>query len=95
MVLKTRLIGWTKPVAVYSVLGENGATPPPAWLDDYEQGVRLFRAREFAGAAESFASAADAMPGDWLVQEYKRRCATFLASPPPADWTGVYVMTRK
>ena len=87
--------GKTRPVEVFTVLGENGATPPPAWLDDYEQGVRLFRAREFAGAAESFASAADAMPGDWLVQEYKRRCATFLASPPPADWTGVYVMTRK
>ena len=56
--------GKTRPVEVFTCSARMAATPPPAWLDDYEQGVRLFRAREFADAAESFASAADAMPDD-------------------------------
>lgn len=87
--------GKTRPTGVFTVAGANADSPPPVWLDDYEQGVRLFRGREFVAAAESFTSAADSMPGDWLVQEYQRRCAVFLETPPPDDWTGVYVMTTK
>lgn len=87
--------GKTRPVEVFTVIAENDGTPPPVWFDDYEQGVRLYRGREFVGAADSFASAADTMPGDWLVQEYQRRCAAFLAEAPPAEWTGVYVMQHK
>jgi adenylate cyclase len=89
--------GKTKPVEIFTVLDERGAgTTEPAWLADYEEGVRQFRAREFAAAISSFESALRENPGDWLIEHYYlEQCRGFVANPPPPDWTAVDVMTSK
>ncbi len=86
--------GKTKPVEIFSVVAaRNGGAP--AWLSPYEEGIRLFRQRAFAEAAAKFAAAAELAPGDYLTQEYLRRSREYVETPPPADWNGVFVMTKK
>jgi adenylate cyclase len=88
--------GKTKPVEVFTVLGERAAeTVEPAWLAPYERGVALYRKRAFAEAAECLATAVTLAPDDWLCAEYLRRCREYLAQPPGPDWDGVHVMTKK
>lgn len=88
--------GKTRPVEVFTILGERtDGTREPDWVAAYEEGVRLYRLREFAAAAERFRRTEVLRPGDWLAGEYLRRAEHYAASPPAPDWDGVYVMTRK
>jgi adenylate cyclase len=88
--------GKTKPLELFTVLDERqpGAADP-AWLTVHENGVRLYRKREFAAAAEQFRTVLAALPGDWLAQDYLNDCLAFLSTPPPADWNAVHVMKSK
>jgi adenylate cyclase len=87
--------GKTAPVAVYELLGyarDGGLTA--CWapvLEPYLRGIALYRARQFSAAAEQFRAAGADAPSALYVQ----RCAELMASPPPADWDGVYVMQHK
>ncbi len=87
--------GKTKPVDVFTVLSDRQSAPEPAWLVPYEEGVKLYRRRAFAEAAECFRTAAAQNPDDWLLGEYQRWCVDYLAEPPDEKWDGVYVMTKK
>ena len=102
--------GKTKPVDVFTVVGERAeGEPEPEWLGRYEEGIRLYRARQFGEAERAFADAirrqasgslskllvpSDA-PEDFLCAEYIKRCRDLLAYPPGPEWNGVFVMTRK
>lgn len=88
--------GKTHPVEVFTVLGEraNGAREPE-WLGLYENGVRLYRSREFVPAARSFRETTALCPDDWLAMEYLRRSQHYIAEPPGSDWDGVHVMMHK
>ena len=90
--------GKTKPVTVYAVVGEREGAEVQvgsAWLQAYEDGVLLYRQRDFAGAAQHFAVSLNSKPDDVLSAIYRKRCAALLADPPDANWNGVYVMTKK
>lgn len=87
--------GKTKPLELFTVLDERNGTPPPAWLEAHEQGVRLFRARDFAGAAACFEAVLKELPDDWLAGEYLADCREFEKNPPPPDWNAVKVMKSK
>ena len=87
-------VGKTVAVPTYTVLGFAGDPPPPA-LAAYEKGITLYRPpADFAAAAKSFEEAAALGMDDKLTHVYLDRCAELLAHPP-ADWDGVYVMTKK
>lgn len=88
--------GKTKPVEVFTVVSEreNGAAEPE-WLASFEEGVRLYRQREFVAAASTFREASKLQGEDWLTEEYVRRAEAYIASPPGPEWNGVYVMTKK
>jgi adenylate cyclase len=88
--------GTLKPIEIFTVLGErmNGAVAPN-WLASYEDGVKLFRRREFAKATERFESALNAVPGDWLCESYLTKSRELVLNPPPPDWSPVDVMTSK
>ncbi len=89
-----QVAGRNKPVQVFTVLSSTKCDPPP-WLARYEEGVRLYRARDFAGAITAFSEMTQALPDDWLAEEYLRRAMTYAATPPDADWDGVFVMGTK
>ena len=78
------------------MLGEraNGSIEP-AWLAPYEEGVKLYRIREFGKAAERFEIAAREIPGDWLCETYLTESRAFAINPPPPEWSPVDVMTSK
>jgi adenylate cyclase len=88
--------GTLKPIEIFTVLSErtNGSVEP-AWLASYEEGVTLYRGREFAKAAERFESVLTNIPNDWLCESYLAESRKFAANPPPPDWSPVDVLTSK
>lgn len=87
--------GKTVPLELFSVIDERSAAPEPAWLRDHEEGVRLYRKREFTAAAACFEKVLAALPGDWLANDYLENCREFEKSPPPPEWNAVHVMKSK
>lgn len=90
--------GKTRPVTVYTVLGERGNSvlaQNTAWLTDYEAGLRRYRQRDFATALQHFETCLKIIPDDALCLIYQHRCTALRADPPADNWNGVYVMTNK
>ncbi len=92
-----RVKGKQEPVAVFELLGFSGDVSgvEQIALDDYLAGYELYRAAQFARAAEYFRLAFEKKTGDSLYRLYMERCARFIDNPPPDDWDGVYTMTTK
>jgi adenylate cyclase len=88
--------GKTKPVRVFTVVADKEAgEQPPAWLARYEQGIELYRHRQFNEAHDAFAECLRAQPDDFLSELYLQRCKDLIAHPPGADWDTVFVMKSK
>ena len=89
--------GKKEPVEVYEVLGDQSELDArtEAMLRAYEVGVTAYRERDWLRAAARFQEALRHVPGDGPSAVYLQRCEDLMADPPPADWDGVYVMTRK
>jgi adenylate cyclase len=89
--------GRSEPLAVHEVLAEAGALLPGrrAWLARYDEGIGQYRARRFEEARTVFAALLGEAPADGPAGLYLRRSEALLASPPPADWDGVYVARTK
>ncbi|MFQ3670558.1 MAG: adenylate/guanylate cyclase domain-containing protein [Verrucomicrobiia bacterium] len=90
--------GKTQPVEIFTVHGPSNQPLPPDllnYLQPFEQGIRAFRARDFTGALIAFRQALAARPDDFLAADYIEQAEACLIKPPPPDWTGVRVMTKK
>jgi adenylate cyclase len=93
-----RVKGKDRPVAVYESLGYRGEERDGAlgaMLDAYGRGLAAYRARDWAGAVAAFDAALRAEPADGVSRMYLERCGIYAASPPPADWDGVWVLKEK
>jgi len=64
-------------------------------LDAYGRGLELYKQRDFQGALRFFSEARQIEPQDGPTNLYISRCEAYIASPPPADWDGVFTMTTK
>jgi len=60
-------------------------------VEIYEEAFAAYLARDFTRARDMLLALPDDPPSCVLAA----RCAAMLASPPPADWDGVYVATTK
>jgi adenylate cyclase len=60
-----------------------------------EQGLGAYLARDFEAAARRFDAMLRLRPHDPAAAMLLDRCREFIAAPPPADWTGVYIATQK
>jgi adenylate cyclase len=89
--------GKTKPVDVFTVMGEGAGqtVSMPMWLARYDEGVRLYRQREFAAAAKLFEQSVSRQPDDYLSAMYLARCRALVENPPSESWNGVFVMAKK
>jgi len=89
-----RVIGRVQPLRVYEPLAEAGKQTPAQSVDAriYGKALTSWRGRDFAGAAESFASIADHDPAAAL---FMHRAKLLALSPPGPDWEPIYTLEGK
>ncbi len=87
--------GKTKPVEVFTVLGERATTAEPRWLAHHEAAMRAYRAGDFSTAETAWLEVLAAQPDDPLAPIFLARCAQLFAHPPGRGWTGVFTMLSK
>ncbi len=90
--------GKTQPVAIHEVMDHYTEDAFPNLRDvvnDFEHGLKLYRAGNWARAIDGFGKALQGNPADKLSAMYVERCRHFMAHPPGADWDGVWTMTEK
>jgi adenylate cyclase len=89
--------GKREPVDVFEILDAErlpGLQSKPS-LRAYDEGIVLYRERDWLGAAAKFQEALRLVPADGPSAVYLKRCEDLMQDPPAPDWDGVYVMTRK
>ncbi len=88
-----RVVGKARPVSVYEVIGERGgvAAEETEKLSLFERAREAYKRRDWDGAAELFAR----LEGDGAAEMYVARCRELKASPPPADWNGIFELKHK
>ncbi|MDB5397764.1 MAG: guanylate cyclase [Rhodospirillales bacterium] len=90
--------GKTEPVGVYEVLDYHTDETFPNLMDVvnyFNEGIRIYRKREFGRAIENFQEALERHPKDRLSQTYIDRCKYMIEHPPADDWIGVWQMKEK
>ena len=90
--------GRSEPVAVHEVLDYHEEASFPNLMEavgHFREAQEHYRARRWDRADRSFAEAARLNPADRLPLLYRERCLMLASNPPPDDWDGVWVMTRK
>jgi adenylate cyclase len=95
---RLRVKGKHEPVAIYEAMDHFTDEIFPNLMRTvtrYNEGIQHYRARDWKDALGCFQEALELNPGDRPSQLYVERCEHFLATPPPADWDGVWTMTTK
>lgn len=92
-----RVKGKNQPVQVFELLARKGELLADGieMLNCFHQGIALYRKKDFIKALEWFKKAATIIPSDPPTLLYIKRCRTFIDSPPPLNWDGVYTMKTK
>jgi len=92
-----RVIGKEQPIKVYELLGTKGNLPDYMYdmLKKYNEGLQLFRDRQWDEAISAFRAGLRIVSDDGPCQTYIERCKEFLKNPPPKKWDGVYRLTTK
>jgi len=90
--------GKTQPVAIHEVMDyhtEESYPQLPDAMGHFRDGLARYRARAFESARALFEQVLAINPADKAARIYVERCDHLLQEPPPADWTGVWVMESK
>jgi len=61
----------------------------------FEEGLALYRAKNFLKAIEKFNAGLEKDPNDAPSKVFIERCNYFIEHPVPEDWDGVYEMKDK
>ncbi|HEY5742990.1 MAG TPA: adenylate/guanylate cyclase domain-containing protein [Terrimicrobiaceae bacterium] len=84
--------GKSDAITVYELLGTKGTGERrPEVIAAYEEAFAAYSARDFEKALAILKNSEGDGPSSVLIE----RCKTFLQSPPPANWDGVYVSLIK
>ncbi len=92
------VVGRSEPVTTYELISERSADIPKetlALIAAYEEGKRLYHAKEWTKAEEAFKRALAARPDDPPSILHLQRIEVFKQNPPPENWDGVFVFTKK
>jgi adenylate cyclase len=90
--------GKTEPVRVYELIGLVNDTLPDEikkFIEIYHTGLKFYRMMEWDKAIENFTKALEISPNDYTCKLYIQRCAYFKETPPPPNWSGVFIMQTK
>jgi len=88
-----RVVGKTKPVAVYEIIGEKSGLSPAESerLKAYNEAREAYKRQEWEKAEDLFGQ----IEGDTLSALYGERCRILKQSPPAGDWDGVFDLKSK
>jgi adenylate cyclase len=84
-----KVVGRNTPVTVFELLGFKHE-PIPAGINQYHQGLELYKKGQLKQAADIFAQ----LPDDPVAQVYLARCRKEQENVP-TDWTGIWVLDEK
>ncbi len=89
--------GKKEPVRIFEVLGEEGkvAADKISFAKKFEQALNDYYVRKFDEAAKACESLLALKSDDVSTKNLLERCRIYLETPPPADWNGAWVMTKK
>ena len=95
--VETLVVGRNEPVIVYDLMDKKNMVSGKLadMVEKYNQGLALYKARNYQDAISSFNSALKIFPGDGPSITYIERCNQFIETPPAPDWNGVYRHTEK
>jgi adenylate cyclase len=84
--------GKSDAITIYELLGPTGsAEDHRETVSCYEKAFASYLARDFRGALDRLQRQNGDPPSALLIE----RCSAFLESPPPRDWSGVYISPSK
>lgn len=94
---QVRVKGRARPLWIFEPLGLAENCPPERlqFKQAFEAALDAYYSRDFAKAQQLFQNFAAQYPQDHLSDLYLARLETYLATPPPADWDGVWTHTEK
>ena len=90
--------GKTQPVAIYEILAYHTRESFPGLgevLGLFKDGLGAYRARKWDAAIRLFGECLAINPNDKPSQLYIERAKILKQTPPPDDWTGVWIMESK
>jgi adenylate cyclase len=93
-----RVKGKENPTQVFEITERTGQPAIPAFSEfivSYEEGITLYRRREWAAALRSFSAALKIVPNDGPSWVYTDRCLYYRDHPPPPNWDGIWTLNTK
>jgi len=91
------VVGRSEPIRIYELLGRTGelVTGTLELAHEFEDGLKAYREREWAAAEERFQRCLEMRPADRPSAIFMERIAEMRRSPPPANWNGVWHLSKK
>jgi adenylate cyclase len=89
-----RVVGRTGPVRIYEPMGLAGEVGEAcvSLMKCYAEGLRCWRAQDFAGACRSFECIPEA---DVPARVFLKRCRQLMQEPPASGWDHVHALDSK
>ncbi|MES3037991.1 MAG: adenylate/guanylate cyclase domain-containing protein, partial [Bdellovibrionota bacterium] len=97
---RVQVKGKLEPVRIFELLAEGKPDDKTAeWLASYLKSYDLYSEKKFPEAMTQFKTTMSIRESlgvkDPVSELYVERCEDYIATPPPADWDGVYVSKTK
>jgi adenylate cyclase len=92
------VVGRTEPVRIYELIALSDELQSDAtkkFLEYYHNGLKSYKERAWKSAIDQFQQALSIRRDDVVSNLYIQRATLFMDVPPPDDWNGVFVMTKK
>ncbi|KAB2923623.1 MAG: adenylate/guanylate cyclase domain-containing protein [Bacteroidetes bacterium] len=92
------VVGKTEPVRIYELIAladEVQTDATKKFLEYYHNGLEAYKKRAWRSAVDQFNQALSIRKDDIVSNLYIQRSMLFVDNPPPEDWNGVFVMTKK
>jgi adenylate cyclase len=91
------VVGRSEPIRIYELLGRTGelVAGKHELGEEFENGLKAYREREWAAAERHFQRCLEIRPADRPSALYMERITEMQKSPPPANWDGVWHLSKK
>jgi len=92
-----RVVGINTPVRLFEVVDEKSQVSGSIKeaVDRFNDGLSYFEAKDWVRAKKSFEEILKINPEDGPAQTFIKRCETYIKTPPPDTWDGVFNLTAK